>query len=122
MRRIVTVVTATLVVGLVVLGGCTSSGTASIKPSAAAPTQTPLAPGDAAKGKAIYVSLCYGCHAPEAKVGPSFASEEFKGKYQTADALMKVVRTGRHPMPQFSREQLNDQGVADLLAYIKTAK
>ncbi|MCL5265928.1 MAG: cytochrome c [Chloroflexi bacterium] len=122
MRRIVTVVMVILVVGLVVVAGCTSSGTSSVKPSVSAATPTPLAHGDEAKGKAIYVSLCYGCHAPEAKVGPSFVSDGFKGKYQTADALMKVVRTGRHPMPQFSREQLNDQGIVDLLAYIKTAK
>lgn len=121
MRKLGVGIVGIFVVGLVVLAGCTSSGTASVKPPAPAPTQTSLASGDASRGKMIYVSLCYGCHAREAKVGPSFASEEFKSKYHTADALVKVVRTGRHPMPHFSREQLSDQGLADLMAYVKAA-
>lgn len=122
MRRLVAVATAILVVGSVILGGCASNGTTSVKRSASAPTPTAQVPGDASRGKMVYVSLCYGCHSPEAKVGPSFASEEFRARYQTADVLTKVVRTGRHPMPQFSRDRLDDKGIADLLAYIKAPR
>lgn len=122
MRRFGIAGVAIFLAAAVIIAGCTSNGTSPAKPSGSATKQSTLTPGEADRGRAVYVSLCYGCHAQDAKIGPSFASEEFKAKYQTADALTKVVRTGRHPMPQFSPEQLGDQAIADLLAFLRTAK
>lgn len=112
----------------VVLGACATPTETSGANGSSVPPANPRATAnvaslaDADRGKAVYTSLCYGCHATAAQIGPSFASDEFKQRYQTVDALAKVVRTGRHPMPQFRPDQLTDQGMADLVAYIKAAK
>lgn len=109
-----------LPVGWSLIHASNDSGTAPQPKSAA--FQTLAQPGDAERGRMVYLSWCQGCHAPEAKVGPSFASESVKAKYRTADALIKVIRSGRHPMPAFSPDQVNDQAAADLVAYIGMAK
>ena len=76
--------------------------------------------GDAARGEALYRSKCFGCHAPEANVGPAQSTVDFKVHYADEDTLAFVVRAGRQPMPAFSEQMLSEQQLADIIAYIRS--
>ena len=75
--------------------------------------------GDAARGLQLYANSCAGCHAREAGLAPSHASAEFRARYPTDDSIAVVVRSGRHPMPGFTPRDLSDQGLADIIKYIR---
>ncbi|MBI3763290.1 MAG: cytochrome c [Chloroflexi bacterium] len=77
-------------------------------------------PGEAARGEALYRSKCYGCHAPEAKVGPAQNSTDFRVQYADDETLAFVVRAGRQPMPAFNEDILSEQELADIVAYIRS--
>ena len=76
--------------------------------------------GTPERGEALYRSKCFGCHVPEARVGPSHASADFKVRYAEDETIMAVVRGGRAPMPAFSDDMLSDQDLADIIAYVRT--
>ncbi|MBI3177951.1 MAG: cytochrome c, partial [Chloroflexi bacterium] len=76
--------------------------------------------GDAERGEALYRSKCYGCHAPEAKVGPAQNTVDFKIQYADDETLAFVVRAGRQPMPAFTEQMLNDQELADITAFVRS--
>jgi mono/diheme cytochrome c family protein len=76
--------------------------------------------GDAARGEALYSSRCYGCHVPEANVGPAHNSVDFKVRYADDEAIAIVVRAGRQPMPAFTEQMLSDQELADIIAYLQS--
>lgn len=93
-------------------------GPGDIAPTA---TQAPATvPGDVARGQIVYLAKCIGCHAAEAKVAQPHHGEALMQKYKRDDALEQVIRTGRHPMPQFAESYLGDQQLADVIAYLKT--
>jgi mono/diheme cytochrome c family protein len=77
---------------------------------------------NAVRGQVVYRAFCYGCHAPEAKFGPTQSSAEFQAKYPNDSAIAAVIRSGRAPMPAFPPQSLSDADLADLLAYIRTLK
>lgn len=72
--------------------------------------------GNVARGEALYRSKCYGCHVPEAKVGPT----DLKTRYSDSETITLVVRSGRQPMPAFNEQMLSEQELADLIAYIRS--
>jgi len=76
--------------------------------------------GDAERGEALYRSKCYGCHAPEANVGPTQNTVDFKVQYSDDEALAFIVRAGRQPMPAFNEDMLSDQELADIIVYIRS--
>lgn len=76
--------------------------------------------GDAARGEVLYRSRCYGCHVPEARIGPTHNSIDFKVRYADAEAIAIVVRAGRQPMPAFTEQMLSDQELADIIAYLQS--
>lgn len=78
--------------------------------------------GDPARGTQLYRSFCFGCHAPEAKLGTPLSGTAFQSKYPTDDSISAVVRGGRSPMPAFPPKSLSDQDVADIISYIRTLK
>ncbi|MBI4769305.1 MAG: cytochrome c [Chloroflexi bacterium] len=88
-----------------------------IGPAAAA---TASGPGDAARGEALYRSKCYGCHAPEAGVGPGYDTADFQLTYASDETIAAVVRAGRSPMPAFTEEMLSERELLDLLAYLRS--
>ena len=120
--RKMAVVMAAIVLGVITLACQNTNSPAPSRTSAQASASPTLETADAARGKYVYLADCLGCHAPEAKIAPSFASTEFQLKYQNAEALKKVVRTGIHPMPQFPADKLSDQNIVDLAAYIRSLK
>lgn len=76
--------------------------------------------GDAARGEALYRSRCYGCHVPEANIGPAHNTLDFKARYSDAEAIAVVVRAGRQPMPAFTEQMLSDRELADIIAYLQS--
>lgn len=91
------------------------------KPIGPQPLETRwLQESDPARGEALYRSKCYGCHAPEAGVGPAHNTVDFALRYSSDEAIALVVRSGRQPMPAFTETMLDDQGLADIIAYIRT--
>lgn len=98
-----------------------------IQPLVTGTVEKPLGPeftapesgfGDATRGEALYRSKCYGCHAPEANVGPAENAMDFKVRYADDETLAAVVRAGRQPMPAFTEDMLDDQELADIIAYL----
>jgi mono/diheme cytochrome c family protein len=80
----------------------------------------PAGAGDAVRGEALYRSKCFGCHTPEAGVGPAQNTVDFKVRFADADTLAFVVRAGRQPMPAFTDQMLSDQQLADIIAYVRS--
>ena len=100
-----------------------------LSPVVTGTTERPIGPefvvsqasaGDATRGEALYRSKCYGCHAPEAGIGPAQNTVDFKVRYADDESLMFVVRAGRQPMPAFTDQMLSDQELADIIAYVRS--
>jgi mono/diheme cytochrome c family protein len=100
-----------------------------IQPLIAGAVEKPIGPefavpetgtGDVTRGEALYRSKCYGCHVPEANVGPAQNTVDFKVQYADDETLAFVVRAGRQPMPAFNEDMLSDQELADIIAYIRS--
>lgn len=86
--------------------------TATPKPAAGPPV------GDAAQGKAIWpTKACIGCHGANAEggIGPKLA-----GTGLSYDQVLLRVRTGKSPMPAFPPDQVSDQEVAHIYAWLKS--
>jgi mono/diheme cytochrome c family protein len=75
---------------------------------------------DPIRGEALYRSKCYGCHAPEAGIGPAHNTVDFSLRYASDEAIAQVVRAGRQPMPAFNETMLNEQELADIIAYLRS--
>lgn len=74
-------------------------------------------PGDPGKGQAVFQSTCSNCHDLKAKkVGPSMVDAAADMNY-----VAQSVRTGSSAMPFFSKDILNDQQIADVIAYIQSS-
>jgi len=78
-------------------------------------------PGDAARGQALYRSRCLGCHIAEARFATPLEAVVLM-KYPDDDTLIQVIRAGRDPMPAFSEDMLDEQQLADVIAYLRTLK
>jgi ubiquinol-cytochrome c reductase cytochrome c subunit len=77
-------------------------------------------PGDAARGKVIFMrDACYTCHgttgASTSFVGPKLAHAGL-----TAGSIMRQLRHPQAQMPAYTEKVLPDSDVADLAAYIQT--
>ncbi len=100
-----------------------------IVPLVVKPAEKPIGPeatiiqssaGDPTRGETLYRSKCYGCHTPQANLGPDFASADFKTRYADDAALIAILRAGRAPMPAFTEQMLDEQDLADIIAYLRT--
>jgi ubiquinol-cytochrome c reductase cytochrome c subunit len=77
-------------------------------------------PGDAARGKEIYMrDACYTCHgttgASTSFVGPKLAHAGL-----TAGEITRQLRHPRAQMPAYTEKVLPDSEVGDLIAYIQS--
>jgi mono/diheme cytochrome c family protein len=76
--------------------------------------------GDAAAGQQTYASLpCIGCHGENAEgnVGPKLSG--YSGGY---DRFHSVVRNGEDSMPKFTTDDVSDQQLADIYAWVTSVK
>jgi mono/diheme cytochrome c family protein len=76
--------------------------------------------GDPVRGETLYLSKCYGCHAPEAKAAAALNTEDFKTRYADDESIIAIVRAGSLPMPAFNEQMLSDQEMADIIAYLRS--
>jgi mono/diheme cytochrome c family protein len=91
--------------------------TATSAPPAATPKPA-LAAGDPVVGKELWTAkTCIGCHGANAEgnIGPKLA-----GTGLGFDQVLLQVRVGAAPMPAFTAEQISDQDVAHILAWLKS--
>jgi mono/diheme cytochrome c family protein len=75
-------------------------------------------PGDATRGRALYVEKCSGCHGAEARghIGVALIDRPFL--YRPAD-VARTVRRGRGKMLPIP---LSDAEIADVLAHLRTLR
>lgn len=118
------VIAAMIVIPLLLLGSLGGSLAAGVaeRPIGPGLSAAQLGAGDATRGAELYRSKCFGCHTPDARLGPSHTAADFKVRYADDVALAAAVRGGRPPMPAFTKEMLSDQALADIIAYIRTLR
>jgi mono/diheme cytochrome c family protein len=88
---------------------------ASLKIAFTSPARGP----DLLRGQALYRSRCYGCHVAPAHLGPALDRLYLGARYAADEAIWRVVRAGRDPMPAFTEEMLDDRELADIIAYLR---
>jgi len=76
--------------------------------------------GDAANGKLVYESKCASCHKADGSGDASlnYPNLAEHASHESDAEIVTVVLDGEEAMPAF-RASLDDQEVADLLAYIR---
>ncbi len=74
-------------------------------------------PGDPGKGQTVFQAACASCHDIKAKkVGPSMVDAA-----QDMNFVAQSIRCGSMAMPFFAKDVLNDQQIADVVAYIQSS-
>ncbi len=93
------------------------TGTARALP-ASATTSSPAPKGDPVAGARTWAAHpCSGCHGAQAGGGDG---PKLAGMQLTYDGILDQVRNGSTFMPGFTADQVSDQDVADILAWIQT--
>lgn len=104
------------------------------QPATEQPAPAAMPKGDAAAGKTEFLSFCSACHGPDAKglpkLGKNLVTSQFVAEKTDAELLAYVKRgrpvddplntTGVPMPPKGGNPALNDQQIADIIAYIRT--
>lgn len=109
------IVLVILSLALAACGGSSTSNSAS--PTA---TTASMSQGDAAAGQQAYSqSPCTTCHGANAEGnrGPRLAGIPF-----SFDNFQKIVRNGREEMPSIGTDQVSDQQLKDIYAWLTSLK
>lgn len=90
------------------------------------------APGDPAKGKAVYEQRCLACHGAQGKgdgptgkvLVPPAADFTSAASRKKSDAdLLKTIENGKPPTAMVAwKGQLSEQDIQNVLAYVKTLR
>jgi mono/diheme cytochrome c family protein len=93
----------------------------STSPPAATETQSSLpSTGDPVAGQRLFASSCNLCHpSANAGIGPALHGPQFSARYSDDAAIAAVIRQGKGGMPAFSAGSLNDQDLANVVAYLR---
>lgn len=71
-----------------------------------------------ASGRVVFMRFCHQCHpGGEAGLGSALNNKALPGSL-----IALQVRVGLGAMPSFSREDINDQELRDLLRYLKALR
>jgi mono/diheme cytochrome c family protein len=76
--------------------------------------------GNAANGQKLFTTNCQACHPSGGRVagvGPKLLGTTRDDAY-----IQSNIRNGRNAMPAFSPDQISDQQIQDLIAYIRSLK
>jgi mono/diheme cytochrome c family protein len=89
----------------------------------ALPAAADAPPGDAARGKAVYMkNLCYNCHGTAGQGGDRGSGPRIAPNPFPWEAFTVAVRRPRESMPRFAVQHLGDQELADIYAYLVSIK
>lgn len=76
-------------------------------------------PGDAAHGREVYAANCAQCHGSTGAGGVAGAGAWTPAVTQQEDvAIAEAIRVGPFEMPRFGEEQITDQDVGDVAAFL----
>lgn len=99
-----------------VLAACSSPSSAPAPAATAAPAATTA--GDPAAGQKVWASQpCSGCHGANAEGG---SAPKLAATARSYDRVLAQVRKGGGPMPAFPADQISDQDVQNLYAWLKS--
>ena len=76
--------------------------------------------GDAAAGQKLFVANCQACHPSGGRVAG--VGPKLQGTTRDDAYIHSNIRNGRNAMPAFSTDQISDQQINDLIAYIRSLK
>ena len=93
---------------------------ASSPAASAAPAGGQLALGDAAAGQRAFAAQCTSCHpGANAGIGPAVYGPQFAERYPDDGPLAAVIRQGKGGMPAFAQDQISDQDLSNIVAYLR---
>ena len=82
--------------------------------------------GDPVAGEAIFrdwTLACSGCHGADAKqdaLGNPDGNLSVTATEDTDEQIRTIMREGKPPMPKYSTDQISDDAITDLIAFIRT--
>ncbi len=77
--------------------------------------------GDAAHGKAVFMkNMCYTCHGTAGQGGDRGSGPRIAYDVWPWEAFSQEVRRPRESMPRYTKEQVSDQELADIYAYVSS--
>jgi len=90
---------------------------------AAAPAFADAPPGDAARGKSLYMkNLCYTCHGTAGQGGDRGSGPRLAPNPFPWEGFAQQTRHPREQMPRYPVEYVSDQDLADIYAYVASIK
>ena len=96
--------------------------TAALLVAGAAFAQDAAPQGSVDNGKKLFVADgCYQCHGYAGQGAPGYAPR-IAPKLLPYQAFLKQLRQPRAEMPPYEAQQISDQAVADIYAFLKTQK
>ena len=121
-----------LIVGLL-LGALLAAGLyaaetnrrAQVTPEAVGPVTPPApialqaGPGDVTQGRALYERFCASCHGTSGRSDTPLHGPLLNAYYPDDRTLAGLIRNGVGTMPGTPADQLSDQGIADVSAFIR---
>jgi mono/diheme cytochrome c family protein len=79
--------------------------------------------GDAARGQKLFMTnLCYTCHGTAGQGGDRGSGPRIAYDVWPWEGFAQQVRHPRESMPRYSVQQLADQDLADIYAYVASMK
>ena len=89
----------------------------------ALPALAEAPPGDAARGKALYMkNMCHTCHGTAGQGGDRGSGGRIAPGPWPWEAFVQELRRPREAMPRYAPEFVRDQDLADIYAYLVSIK
>jgi mono/diheme cytochrome c family protein len=76
--------------------------------------------GNAASGQKLFTTNCQACHPSGGRVAG--VGPKLLGTTRDDNYIHDNIRNGRNAMPAFPADQISDQQINDLIAYIRSLK
>ncbi len=76
--------------------------------------------GDAVRGHDLYGKTCAGCHGTLGNSDKPLHGPLLNVYYPDDGVLAAIIRNGIGSMPATDTDRLSDQGIADIITYIRT--
>lgn len=94
-----------------------------LEPAMPAGGVAPSVAPEATAGKAKFDQACGGCHPNgKAGLGPAVYGPQFDGRFGSDDLIVEQVRNPKGSMPAFTAQQLSDDDLSGIIAYIRSLK